>query len=68
MPQPSGPQRSEGRRRETFLPREEWAIGAPNRQAGWSPRGRKSMRRRCGSSDRGEAGLGQIRPSEATMG
>src|SRR6266851_2053490 len=32
---------------ETFLPREEWA----------KPRGRKSHRRRCGSGDRGVAGL-----------
>src|SRR6478672_12255095 len=32
---------------ETFLPREEWA----------KPRGRKSHRSRCGSGDRGAAGL-----------
>src|SRR5260370_39183640 len=31
----------------TFLPREEWA----------KPRGRKSIRRRCGSGDRGAAVL-----------
>jgi hypothetical protein len=37
---------------ETFLPREEWA----------DPRGRKSHRRRCGSGDRGAAGL---RPDQA---
>ena len=37
---------------ETFLPREEWA----------EPRGRKSHRRRCGSGDRGAAGL---RPDQA---
>src|SRR5262249_3963890 len=37
---------------ETFLPREEWA----------KPRGRKSMRWRCGSDDRGAAGL---RPDRA---
>ena len=37
---------------ETFLPREEWA----------KPRGRKSHRRRCGSGDRGVAGL---RPDQA---
>lgn len=36
----------------TFLPREEWA----------KPRGRKSHQRRCGSDDRGEAGL---RPDQA---
>ncbi|MDA9495136.1 hypothetical protein XI08_39885 [Bradyrhizobium sp. CCBAU 11361] len=36
----------------TFLPREEWA----------KPRGRKSQQRRCGSDDRGEAGL---RPDRA---
>jgi hypothetical protein len=36
----------------TFLPREEWA----------QPRGRKSHQRRCGSDDRGEAGL---RPDQA---
>src|SRR5262249_56292005 len=36
----------------TFLPREEWA----------KPRGRKSIRRRCGSDDRGAAGL---RPDRA---
>jgi len=36
----------------TFLPREEWA----------QPRGRKSRQRRCGSDDRGEAGL---RPDQA---
>src|SRR5262249_59686748 len=36
----------------TFLAREEWA----------KPRGRKSMRRRCGSDDRGAAGL---RPDRA---
>src|SRR5450755_1265932 len=37
---------------ETFLLREEWA----------KPRGRKSHRRRCGSGDRGLAGL---RPDQA---
>jgi hypothetical protein len=37
---------------ETFLPREEWA----------KPRGRKSHRSRCGSGDRGAAGL---RPDQA---
>ena len=37
---------------ETFLPREEWA----------KPRGRKSIRRRCGSGDRGAAVL---RPDQA---
>jgi hypothetical protein len=36
----------------TFLSREEWA----------KPRGRKSHQRRCGSDDRGEAGL---RPDQA---
>src|ERR1700758_3394154 len=36
----------------TFLPREEWA----------KPRGRKSLARRCGSDDRGAAGL---RPDRA---
>ncbi|WP_210242655.1 hypothetical protein, partial [Bradyrhizobium ivorense] len=36
----------------TFLSREEWA----------QPRGRKSQQRRCGSDDRGEAGL---RPDQA---
>lgn len=36
----------------TFLSREEWA----------KPRGRKSYQRRCGSDDRGEAGL---RPDQA---
>src|SRR5579883_2644016 len=64
-PRPSRPRwRSAGRRRspthppagwsaaedalgETFLPREEWA----------KPRGRKSRRGRCGSGDRGAAGL-----------
>src|SRR5262249_28625550 len=43
---PEGPERSGGRRRSDFLgPREEWA----------KPRGRKSLRRRCGSDDRGAA-------------
>ena len=42
-----GPQRSGRWRRETFLAREEWA----------KPRGRKSIRRHCGSGDRGVAGL-----------
>src|SRR5258708_26134262 len=37
---------------ETFLPREEWA----------KPRGRKYYQRRCGSGDRGVAGL---RPDQA---
>src|ERR1700752_4501037 len=52
-----GPQHSGGRRRETFFGlREEWA----------KPRGKKSLRRRCGTGDRGLPSFGQIKPSEAT--
>src|SRR6516165_10716605 len=43
---------------ETFLPREEWA----------KPRGRKSIRRRCGSGDRGAAALWPDRAGERPCG
>src|SRR6516165_7892153 len=43
---------------ETLLPREEWA----------QPRGRKSIRRRCGSGDRGAAALWPDRAGERPCG
>src|SRR6201987_4789124 len=49
---PKGRNAAEDAVAATFLPREEWA----------KPRGRKSLRRRCGSDDRGAAGL---RPDRA---
>src|ERR1700761_2339540 len=49
---PKGRSAAEDAVAATFLPREEWA----------KPRGRKSQRRRCGSGDRGAAGL---RPDRA---
>ncbi len=42
---------------ETFLTREEWA----------SAQGKKVLRRRCGSDDRGAAGLRQIEPSRGEV-
>src|SRR6201990_1738771 len=49
---PKGRSAAEDAVAATFLPREEWA----------EPRGRKSQRRRCGSGDRGAAGLRPDRP------
>jgi len=49
---PKGRSAAEDAVEATFLAREEWA----------KPRGRKSLRQRCGSDDRGAAGL---RPDRA---